>query len=320
MAICFGSWVGPLQAIAYFTSTLISFFVVIPIGTLLRDFQGSCILYAEIVWDGKTIFPYSEPSCDFVLYFNVACTLLYSFLMGIYATCAAVPRRFPFASKHYQMLKDLEVHDENFKLRGTNPVFLVINGILAAAVLSNAIIVAVGFRRTCAWMVEDAVDKYGEELESCNAAKDLPWDEFRIIRGADHIGVRGQNMYPKLMMASVASLLLVLVWLFQLILSFSQLKCFDYCSCDVAEEKQKPDKAYVIASRRSRLATPIGTPGHRTPGHMTPGDMTPGRMTPGGRIETGPMRPYNFGQQQPGRPGGQQPFIHRPQQGQVPRY
>ena len=38
------------------------------------------------------------------------------------------------------------------------------------------------------------------------------------------------------------------------------------CSCDVAEEKKKGDKTSIIAQRRSRLATPIATPG----GFITP--------------------------------------------------
>jgi len=43
----------------------------------------------------------------------------------------------------------------------------------------------------------------------------------------------------------------------------------------VAEEKRKPDQNTIIAQRRSRLATPIGTPG----GFITPGSAS-GRHTP----------------------------------------
>ena len=44
---------------------------------------------------------------------------------------------------------------------------------------------------------------------------------------------------------------------------------FRYCcrgfTCGVAEEKQRGSKSQTIAMRRSRMATPIGTPGHMTP-------------------------------------------------------
>lgn len=70
-----------------------------------RNFQGSCILFAQLVWDGATIWPYSEPCCDFLLYMNLGCTLLYAFLMGIYSLCISVPRRFPFARRHAKELK-----------------------------------------------------------------------------------------------------------------------------------------------------------------------------------------------------------------------
>ena len=72
------------------------------------------------------------------------------------------------------------------------------------------------------------------------------------------------------------------------------------CSCDVAEEKRKPDQALLIAARRSRLATPIHSPGRYTP--------------PVHGAQSGPMRPYGF-RPQPGaqytRPQ-QQPLQHQP--------
>ena len=50
------------------------------------------------------------------------------------------------------------------------------------------------------------------------------------------------------------------------------------CSCDVAEEKKKGDKTSIIAQRRSRLATPIATPG----GMITPARSAPSQP-PGGQ-------------------------------------
>jgi len=74
------------------------------------------------------------------------------------------------------------------------------------------------------------------------------------------------------------------------------------CSCEVAEEKRKPDQALLIAARRSRLSTPIHTPGRYTPPiHGSTND---------------PMRPYAF-RPQPGvqytRPYQPPAQPHQPQ-------
>lgn len=70
----------------------------------------------------------------------------------------------------------------------------------------------------------------------------------------------------------VAQWLLMVVWFAQLILNVF-MSC-RVCSCEVAEEKRKPDKSLRVAQRRSRLATPIGTPG----GRHTPGGFSQPQM------------------------------------------
>lgn len=82
----------------------------------------------------------------------------------------------------------------------------------------------------------------------------------------------------------------MVVWFIQLILNVF-MSC-RVCSCEVAEEKRKPDKSLRVAQRRSRLATPIATPGGRhTPGGFSqppPGPERDPYYTP----ETKEPQPY----------------------------
>ena len=59
----------------------------------------------------------------------------------------------------------------------------------------------------------------------------------------------------------VFSFILLVLWTLQLVLNFGQI-C-TRCSCEKAEEKVKLKTTAIIASRRSRLATPSMTPGGR---------------------------------------------------------
>jgi hypothetical protein len=98
------------------------------------------------------------------------------------------------------------------------------------------------------------------------------WSQLRIVRGATR-GVHGENFFGCLTLATIASWMLLIVWSMQFFMNIA-MSC-RVCSCEVAEEKKKPDQSMIIAQRRSRLATPIGTPG----GFITPGSAS-GRHTP----------------------------------------
>lgn len=78
----------------------------------------------------------------------------------------------------------------------------------------------------------------------------------------------------------------MIIWFSHLVLNVF-MSC-RICSCEVAEEKRKPDKSMIVAQRRSRLATPIGTPG----GRYTPGGLNqPMAMMPS--VPSGPpQEPY----------------------------
>ena len=64
-----------------------------------------------------------------------------------------------------------------------------------------------------------------------------------------------------LLLLQVSAWALLVIWTLQLIIySYRSCNC---CSWEIAEEKRKPDRSWLIAQRRSRMATPIGTPGGR---------------------------------------------------------
>lgn len=57
-----------------------------------RRFTGSCILYAQVVWDQKTIWPWSESSCDFEIYMNLAVNVIFPTLMILFILLFLSPR------------------------------------------------------------------------------------------------------------------------------------------------------------------------------------------------------------------------------------
>ena len=71
----------------------------------------------------------------------------------------------------------------------------------------------------------------------------------------------------------ISSWILLIIWVVQLcLLSYRTCTC---CSCEIADEKRKVDRSAQIAQRRSRMATPIGTPGGR---HTPVGIGLPGQQ------------------------------------------
>lgn len=86
----------------------------------------------------------------------------------------------------------------------------------------------------------------------------------------------------------LASWILTGVWTLQLILNIA-MTC-KRCSCEIAEEKRKPDNTLVIAQRRSGIATPLRS-GTHTPGHMTPTSYGPGQQP---QMMKPPQRGFNL--------------------------
>ena len=130
----------------------------------------------------------------------------------------------------------------------------------------------------------------------CYKAQDMDWSKVRIVGGTTH-GVDGQTFHICLSIAVVAAWCLAVTWTLQTLLNYSQ--CCRSCSCAIAEEKKKLSKSMVIAARRSRMATPIGTPGTMTPTRM---------MAPGAQAYRGGPPPQQHGH-------GYAP-VHQPQYGQ----
>jgi hypothetical protein len=284
-----------LQLILYFSASILGFFVTIPIGIVLRNFQGSCILFAQVVqWGTAIIFPWSETSCDFVLYVNLAINIFYATFMGALTLFMKIRRTARNPDK-IGLLQDWHV---SFVLAGLNPVFLFVNSLIVVMEISGASIMTAGLTKFCNYTLEYAksvpMGANGTSPyipTSCaglDARWNYQWSQLRIVRGATR-GVQGENFFGCLTLATIASWLLFIVWVAQLALNIA-MSC-RVCSCEIAEEKRKPDQSMIIAQRRSRLATPIATPGGFGTGRHTPQTFPPsqgygpppeGRMMPMG--------------------------------------
>lgn len=225
--------------------------------------------------------------------------------------CVAVPKRFPFAREYADHIKGLETHEQSFLVHAVNPVLIIVNTIIWVLVLTSAVVLTVGFGKFCSW-TSTALAKEGVDLGSCANAQDLDWSEFVIIRG-ESAGVKGDNFYTLLFIACIADWILLALWTFQWALNFSQ--SFTMCSCEIAEEKRPVDKTMLIAQRRSRMATPIGTPGNWTPGGRYPPSMGAPSVASGPPARQGFSQQQHLQpppQQQAYRPVGQQPQQYRP--------
>ncbi|ESO07380.1 hypothetical protein HELRODRAFT_170716 [Helobdella robusta] len=255
-----------VQIILYFLAAFFGYFVVIPLGITLRNFHGACILFAEIVpWQKYVIWPWNEPSCLYILYMNLAVNIFYATFMGIV--------NLLIYSKKCLEKKSILDWNISYILRAFNPVFLVINFFIMFLEISGASVITAGFSDFCN-RTETFIMKHPNVLElglqkdinyNCRSLgkESLFWSKLSVVRGVTH-GVRGHSFYGCLVVASIASWILFILWLAQLALNV--LMTCRVCSCEVAEEKKKPDKTAIIAQRRSQFATPIATPG----GMITP--------------------------------------------------
>jgi hypothetical protein len=312
------------QTVLYFLASIFGFFVCIPMGILLRNFQGSCILFAQILdWRPAVIWPWSETACDYVLFMNLAVNIFYATFMGFVSLLIAYKYKIG-RSKNLTKLHNWHVA---YILQALNPLFLIINILIFVLEVCSVSVVVAGTTSFCKYVFEylaksttmmtqlsttpislasttttqaicnfvySTIDTLTNEtvtytvntctttfstastttlaigtLSSCSALQTWSawWSQMRIIRGRDY-GIKGDNFFVCLVMASVASFLLVIVWLIHMAMNVGML-C-RVCSCDIAEEKQHSmDQTRLIAQRRSRLATPSVTPGGG-PGRHTP--------------------------------------------------
>jgi hypothetical protein len=347
------------QLILYFVAAGLGFFVTIPIGIVLRNFQGSCILFAQVLdWRPAIIWPWSETSCDYILYLNLAVNIFYATFMG----CAMLLVGYKCDRRYARKTGKLSDWQIGYILDALNPVFLIVNilvwalEVCSAAVLTAGIADfcknALGYLRTAAMSTPstttplplDALISSTTTQSSCSLVYttyddilndtvtytvnapcsttplfttttmsvgvvsscvqlqswDAWWASMRIVRGRDH-GLYGANFYSCLVLACVASYLLLMIWFTQMVLNIFMM-C-RVCTCDIAEEKRKEDRTVLIAQRRSRLATPSVTPGGGAGRH------TPLATYGGGAVQQpmGPAQPTQVGvPRQYGQPPPQQ--------------
>jgi hypothetical protein len=136
-----------VQLILYFAAAFLGFFVTIPIGIVLRNFQGSCILFAQVInWRPAIIWPWSETSCDYVLYMNLAINIFYAFFIG----CATLLIAYKCNKRYVHKIGKLHEWQIGYILTALNPVFLIVNSLIACLEVCGAAVVTAGTVEFCA--------------------------------------------------------------------------------------------------------------------------------------------------------------------------
>ncbi|KAI0239123.1 hypothetical protein LSAT2_010132 [Lamellibrachia satsuma] len=244
------------QVLLYLLASFFGFLLTVPLGITLRNFHGGCILFAQIVWDNTEIYPWMQQTCDFVLYTNLAINVFYGTLMGLFMLAAVWPRT---DSSQFNKVGAIMQWNLKHMVLGVSPVMTVITMVIIGLELTSAVLLTSGLSKFCSWLMESMAEK-GTELKTCAAGQGIDWMQFRIRNGYTH-GVYGNSFYTCLVLSSVSAWALLVIWTLQLVIySYRSCNC---CSWEIAEEKRKPDRSWLIAQRRSRMATPIGTPGGR---------------------------------------------------------
>jgi len=232
--------------------------------------------------------------------------MFYALIMGIFYILLLLKRK----THRYKNLKYTPFNEWNqkFVMNGMNPILIFINALATILVLSVAAVLTAGLDKFCEWM-DEAMEKMSLDPENynsqeCKAAQtNIDWSRVAIYGGTTE-GVHGSNFFDCIIIALLASWILTGVWALQLILNIA-LTC-RRCSCDIAEEKRKPDSRLLIAHRRSGVATPLNRTG---PGGGGSGAHTPQQY---GQPYQPPPQPYQPQQQ---KFQLQQPPHHLPPHG-----
>lgn len=115
-------------------------------GVLLRNFHGSCILFAQLLdWRPAIIWPWTETACDFILYLNIAVNIFYATFMGFATLLIAYKCDKKYAKKIGKM-NDWHIA---YVLGALNPVFLIVNILITSLELCSASVVAAGTQEFC---------------------------------------------------------------------------------------------------------------------------------------------------------------------------
>jgi len=271
-----------VQFILYTSAFVLGFFVTIPVGITLRNFQGNCPLYAQIVWHNSIIFPWQETSCDYALYANIAINIFYAAFMAMVTFLIIRPR----PSQEWEIAWSPILYNIQFVLKGAAPVLLFINTCTLAMVTGSAFAISHGLSVFCQFAMTSLTDLGILTSSShCADVQHIDWTKFTIIGGYTR-GVWGYSFFTCFMIALIANWLLVIVWA---TLWFMQIAKMCYaCAWEVATEKRMPvSKFSKVAMKRLNASmsttggamTPRGGASFAVPGGITPrpGGMTPSR-------------------------------------------
>lgn len=147
-----------VQAIIYFCIFIAGFIVSIPVGVNRWNFQGDCILYADIEWDSKAFVMHasSPANCNFPIYYSVFGMIFYGLGKGIF---------YAFAT--FKSIKKPTIGFEMWVMP-----YILLNGAHTFVALIVSCMLSVGFLQFCNGIKEN------ELVTSCGVFANTEWTRY----------------------------------------------------------------------------------------------------------------------------------------------
>ncbi|ESO94235.1 hypothetical protein LOTGIDRAFT_232478 [Lottia gigantea] len=177
-----------VQALLYLTIFFLGFTVSVPLGLFQMDFNGKCMLYAEIDWKNATFFVITEGesiNCHFTIYFNVFACILFALGMFAYYGYAVLRRDPDIGSQMWVM------------------PFVLISAVMCVVEFIAACIISVGYKQLCSGLADNS------KKLSCSKVAELT--KFQN-------DYNGKHIIPYLTAAQTAGWICFLCWAVQWVL------------------------------------------------------------------------------------------------------
>ncbi|XP_067682111.1 transmembrane protein 179B-like [Haliotis asinina] len=182
-----------VQTFLYVANIVIGLAVAVPLGITLGDFNGQCILYADIHWHSYihvSYIPSSVVNCRFSIYVSVCLCVLYGIGMTFYHVYLLTRKDPMIGSKMWVF------------------PFIVVNSVFAFVTFISSCIISVGFKTFCDGLLKGR--EKGHIMESCAYGERVKWNAYK----GDY---RTHNFYTYLTVTQIATWSTFLVWVLLII-------------------------------------------------------------------------------------------------------
>ncbi|XP_071081177.1 transmembrane protein 179B-like [Haliotis cracherodii] len=184
-----------LQTFLYAANVVLGFAVAVPLGITTGDFDGGCILYADMDWTKKPrpLYLLSHGiNCKFGISVSVSFCILYGLGMLSYHVYVLTRKDPRIGSKMWVIL------------------FILLNSVITFVTFIASCMISVGLKMFCDSFLKGR--DFGRNINSCADAQKWGWYEH----GTDY---RIQdNFYTYLTVTQIATWATFLVWVLQVVL------------------------------------------------------------------------------------------------------